>query len=273
RVVLATPDPNPYVNGKGILILKKHGIQVDVGLLKKEASLLNEKYIIFMRTGRPFIHLKIAQSLDGRIATQEGQSRWITNENALKTVHRLRSEYDAVLVGIKTVIKDNPSLTVRHLAGRNPFRIILDDKLVIPENARVISDKGINRTIIFTTVEENDPGFARLSRRGIRLIQVGRTESGYINLPEVMAHLATLNITSLLVEGGGEVFTSFIKSRLFDKITFFIAPMMIGTGIQSIGDLNITSLEEATRLQDVQIDIIDNQAVITGYQNFESITG
>ncbi len=273
RVVLASPDPNPYVNGKGILTLKQHGIRVDVGILKEEASFLNERYMLFMKTGRPFIHLKIAQSLDGRIATHQGQSKWITNKNALKKVHQLRSEYDSVLVGIKTVIKDDPSLTVRHISGQNPYRIILDNNLIIPDSASVISDGEHDRTIIFTTVDQNHPRVKQLQRKGIRLFQVEKDESEYVNLEEVISHLADLKITSVLVEGGGEVFTSFIKTRLFDKITFFIAPMMIGTGIQSIGDLNIHSLEEATRLQRVRIEIIDNQAIVAGYRNYEMITG
>ena len=269
RVVIANLDPNPYVNGQGVELLRSHHIQVDTGILQEECSRLNEKYFTFHCIGRPFIHLKIAQSLDGRIATAKGKSKWITNENALKIVHRMRAEYDAILVGINTIQQDNPSLNVRRVTGKNPYRIILDDHLTIPMNANIFNLKDPDKTIIFTFKPNHDVKFKKLNKMGIQVVSISSNGKKHLDLNIVLAYLTQLKISSVLVEGGGKVFTSFIKNRLFDKISFFIAPMMIGSGIQSIGDLGIDSLEEAFRLQNVKIEIIDQQAVVEGYRDFQ----
>ncbi len=271
RVVIASLDPNPYINGRGIKKLQENKIRVDMGIMAEESRILNQKYFTFMRTGRPFIHLKIAQSLDGRIATSMGHSKWITNETALKKVHELRAEYDALLVGTNTVIQDNPSLTVRYVRGKNPYRIILDDQLVIPEKAVVLTDELRTKTIIFTSVAPKNPRAQQLSREGIKVIHLKSGQTKYLAIDEVMFRLGEMNISSVLVEGGGETFTSFLKANLFEKITFFISPMIIGTGIQSIGQLGISSLAQAYRLEHVKIDIIDSQAMVEGYRDYQSI--
>lgn len=273
RVVIASVDPNPYIKGKGIQKLKGKNIRVELGLLAEESRILNQKYFTFMRQGRPFVHLKIAQSLDGRIATNKGQSRWITNESALKKVHELRSEYDAILVGINTVVQDNPSLTVRHVKGRNPYRIILDNRLVIPPSAQIVTDRFKTHTIIFTSVPEENRAARQLTEEGIRIIHMSAGSSKYLDIAEVLKNLAEMNISSVLVEGGGEIFTSFLKANLFDKITFFISPMIIGTGIQSIGELGITSLAQAHRLGQVKIEIIDHQVMVEGFRDYQAIIG
>ena len=270
-MVIATADPNPYVNGGGIKNLRKYGIQVDIGALKDEAVQLNEKYFVFHQQKRPFIHLKIAQSLDGRIATSQGKSKWITNESALTLVHQLRSEYDAVLVGINTVLQDNPQLTVRNVEGRNPVRIVLDNDLLIPLESQVLAVNGQLSTIIFTAKSASGEKYQRLHKQGIKVVTVNTSSNKHLDLSEIMENLYQLGISSILVEGGSEIFTSFIKHQLFDKITFFISPMLIGTGIQSIGNLGIESLEKAFRLEKVQITIIDQQAVMEGYRDFSSL--
>jgi diaminohydroxyphosphoribosylaminopyrimidine deaminase/5-amino-6-(5-phosphoribosylamino)uracil reductase len=271
RIVIATVDPNPFVNGKGINLLRQHQLQVDIGILRDEAIQLNEKYFVYIKNSRPFIHLKIAQSLDGRIATQHGNSKWITNQNALRRVHQWRSEYDAVLVGINTVVKDNPSLNVRLVEGRNPYRIILDDHLQISLNSHLIADKDSHKTIIFTSKPEEDAKARKLAKQGIRLFHLTDNQQKFMDLKKVLELLTDLKITSLLVEGGGEIFTSFIKQKLFDKVSFFIAPMMIGTGVQSVGDLGIESLVDAVKLKNVKIEILDQQAIIEGYRDYDSI--
>ncbi len=270
-MVISTPDPNPYVNGRGIALLREHHIQVDLGILKEEAIRLNEKYFFYIKNNRPFVHLKIAQSLDGRIATINGNSKWITNQNAIRKVHQWRSEYDAVLVGINTVLKDNPSLTVRLVEGRNPYRILLDDQLQVPLDAHLVTDHEKQKTIIFTIKPTNDPKAENLARQGIKIYHLDHRQKKFVDLNNVLDILAHEKITSILVEGGGEIFTSFIKQRLFDKISFFIAPMMIGAGIQSIGDLGIASLGDAIKLKNVQIEILDQQAIIEGYRDYQSI--
>lgn len=269
RVVIANLDPNPFVNGKGVELLRNHNIQVDTGILQEECSRLNEKYFTFQRVGRPFIHLKIAQSLDGRIATAAGKSKWITNENALNIVHQMRSEYDAILVGINTILQDNPSLNVRRVTGKNPYRIVLDDHLTIPLNANICKLKNPDKTIIFTSKPDQDKKFQQLNKIGIQVVSISSNKKKYLDLNSIMAYLTEIRISSILVEGGGEIFTSFIKNRLFDKVSFFIAPMMIGAGIQSIGDLGIESLEKAFRLQHVNIKIVDQQALVEGYRDLQ----
>ncbi len=271
RVVIANRDPNPHVNGNGIQMLRDNGILVDIGTMEKEAAALNEKYYKFIRTGVPFVHLKIAQSLDGRIATTVGNSQWITNQNALERVHKLRSEYDAVLVGINTVIKDDPALTVRKVRGRNPYRIVLDDQLNIPDTAKLISDGLQNKTLILTVQPIDHPRARELSHKGVQVVSIVPDDEGRIDLTAALKHLADLRIESILVEGGGTVFTSFIRQKLFDKISFFIAPMIIGSGIESVGNLGIQAISDAYRLQHVSIEIIDRQAVVEGYREYEAI--
>ncbi|MEJ2634545.1 MAG: bifunctional diaminohydroxyphosphoribosylaminopyrimidine deaminase/5-amino-6-(5-phosphoribosylamino)uracil reductase RibD [Calditrichia bacterium] len=266
RVVIANRDPNPYVNGSGIHMLEQKGVKITTGVLEKEAALLNEKYFKFIRTGLPFVHLKIAQSMDGRIATSNGNSRWITNGNALQRVHWMRSEYDVVLVGVNTVVKDDPSLTVRLVPGRNPYRVVLDDKLVIPENSKLINDEFQHKTIIFTVQSAEHPRVRELLQREIQVITIDPDSHGRVNIASVLERLAELKIASVLVEGGGEIFTSFIRERLFDKVSIFIAPILIGNGIQSVGDLGIRSLSDALRLVDVKTELIDHQILVEGYR-------
>ena len=271
KVVISTIDPNPYVNGKGIEILKKAGIEVELGLLTDEAQRLNEKYFKYMQTGIPFVHLKIAQSLDGRIATSKGKSQWITSQSAIKMVHELRAEYDAVLVGVKTVIADDPSLTVRLVKGKNPKRIILDNDLNTPLGAKILSDSNHNSTIIFTGHQISLQQKAKYNQKNIEIFQVGSNGKGNLDLKEVLNLLGELKISSILVEGGGEIFTSFVKEKLFDKISFFIAPLLLGNGIQSIGELGINTLAEAYKLDKVTFKIIDQQALVEGYRDYNSL--
>jgi diaminohydroxyphosphoribosylaminopyrimidine deaminase/5-amino-6-(5-phosphoribosylamino)uracil reductase len=272
KVVISTIDPNPYINGRGLAILREEKIEVYTDMLAEEAVRINEKYYKFIKSGLPFIHLKIAQSLDGRIATASGRSQWITNVNALKLVHQLRAEYDAVLVGINTVIQDDPALTVRHTSGRNPMRIVLDEKLQIPDNAKLISDDNIDKTIIFTHQNQDGKRIKELSEKGIKIFRVRKKSNGELMLPDILKHLAKMQIASVLVEGGGQIFTSFVKNGLFDKISFFIAPIMIGSGIQSIGNLGIENLSQAYQLEKISFEILDNQAIVEGYRDFKTIS-
>lgn len=271
KVVISTIDPNPYVNGRGISMLRKNNIDVNVGLLSEKAISLNEKYFHFSKTGRPFVHLKIAQSLDGRIATYTGNSKWITNIRALRKVHHLRAEYDAILVGIKTVLQDNPALTVRKVRGNNPYRVILDNEFHIPVEATVVSDDYPEKTIIFIGSVHNKEKKDQFIQKGITIISMDSNPTEALDLNRVLEELAKRHITSLLVEGGGEIFTSFIKNNLYNKISVFTAPVIIGTGIQSIGDLGITSLAEAHQLEKVCIKKIDHQILLEGYHNFQSV--
>lgn len=272
-VFTSTVDPNPYVSGKGIEILRAAGIRVNNGLLRDEALALNECYFRHVQSGEPFVNLKMAMSLDGRIATAGGESRWISNPAARQLVHRLRAQYDAVLVGIETVIADDPQLTVRHVSGRQPWRVVLDSQLRIPGNSTLLRDEFIGRTVIVTTPVHPVPRGEELMKKGVRLLVVDTDDCGRC-LPDLaLRKLTDLGISSILVEGGRAVFTSFLREKCFDKITAFVAPMIIGEGISAVGDLGVTRIEAALRLQKVRYTPIDDQLLITGYRDLQSTFG
>ncbi len=235
RVVVAMADPNPKVNGRGLQILRDHGIEVVLGPGAEEARRLNAPFIKLMRTGLPFVTLKIAQTVDGRIADAERASKWITGEPARKRVHRLRAEVDAVLVGVETVLADDPALTVRAVRGRQPYRIVLDSHLRTPLSAQLLNDRFVEKTILFTTNSNASTEKADAVRRcgaGIEPVEAG--DDGGLNLQQVLRRLAKRQIGHLLVEGGGAVFSSFLKSGLADRLLVFIAPKIFGAGLAAM---------------------------------------
>lgn len=221
EVHIATIDPSPWVNGKGIEELKSAGIKVIVGEHEEEAKELNAPYFKWVKTGLPFVMLKAAITLDGKIAHQDGKSKWITNIEARKYVHKLRAQVDAVIVGINTIIKDDPELTVRLVKGKNPKRIILDSKLRIPQNAKVLGDG----CIIASTISR------KINKAEVWEI---KSNNNRVDIVELLKLAAKNNIQSVLIEGGGEVFTEFISKRLVDKFYIFIAPKIFGAGIDFI---------------------------------------
>ncbi len=221
KVVVAMKDPNPDVKGGGEEELRKRWIKIEKGIMESEAKKLNEVFVKYSKTKIPFVVAKAAMSLDGKIATRTGDSKWITGENARRYAHKLRSRYDAVLAGINTVLKDNPRLTSRIRGGRNPLRVVLDDTLKIPLDANV-AGKG---TIIATTERFDTGKKAALESRGIRVLMCGRKR---VDLKTLLKKLGEMGITSLLVEGGAEVQGSFLDAKLIDKLVFFYAPKLIG---------------------------------------------
>ena len=273
KVLIASIDPNPHVSGKGIELLRKSGIKVEVGICKKEAILLNETYFKSIQKKEPFIHIKIAQSLDGRIATKAGDSKWITNGRARLLVQRMRKLYDGILVGCNTVKTDNPRLTIRDSDTKQPFRIILDADLCIPENTNVVSDWNKNRSIIVTSKKQCSEKIKRMKDKGIRVIEVSKEDDGLLNLNELMKKLFDLGINSILVEGGSRVFTQFISKMLFDKISVFIAPIIIGEGINAINDLNTLKISDVLKLENPSIEIIEDNLLFSGYRDLKYIFG
>ncbi len=272
RVVIATLDPNPFMQGHGVQRLRQAGIEVTIGVLAEEATRLNESYFKFIQTGEPFVHLKIAQTLDGRIATRSGDSRWITDETARRMVHQWRATHDAVLVGIGTVLKDNPRLTVRHVEGRQPWRVVLDTHLRIPLEAHLVTDEWRERTIIFHSEAADPQKQQALQQRGVRLLTVPVTDSG-LSLDAVLQQLKSLNIAAVLVEGGQRVFTRWIAERRFDKLSVFIAPRIMGEGVAAIGDLGIDTVADTIPLQCVQWQAVGSQWLVQGYRDVHHIFG
>jgi len=272
RVVISTVDPNPYVNGKGIQELQEAGIRVEKGIAAPEAIKFNEIYFKFIQTRHPFVRLKIAQSLDGRIATKTGDSRWITNQAARKLVHQWRAAYDAILIGKNTLKRDNPSLTVRWAEGQQPYRIVLDAELSISPDSPLLRDEFREKTLIFTAEKWRHAQLPAAVREA-RVLFVPGDEDGFLQLRAVLEKLAQLRITSVLVEGGATVFTRFVSQRLFDKLSVFIAPIIIGKGVEAIGDLNINALSDAFRLEEVEVDSIEHQVLVQGYRSVRETFG
>ena len=265
RVVCAVMDPNPKVSGGGSHALRQAGIEVDVGLMAEEAKRLNEVYFQYVTTGLPFVTVKIAQTIDGKIAAPDGNSRWISGEASRRFVHRLRSHNDAVLVGVNTVIADNPELTVRAVEGRNPNRIVLDPSLRIPFQSNLVKGHAEGRTIVAASERINGSKVAQLQAKGVETWEIPVNNDHRMDLGALLKKIGEEGMTSLLVEGGATVFTTFLQSHAVHKLHVFIAPMALGSGRSSIGDLGIQSLQQALRLQEVEMRQMNGDVLITGY--------
>lgn len=268
RVFAAHVDPNPKVSGKGIQKLKAAGIRVHVGLCELEARHLNEIFIKYIRTNRPFAILKSAMSLDGKIATATGESQWISSEASRLRGHEIRDTVDAILVGVNTVINDNPSLTTRLPGrdGKDPSRIIVDSECRIPPKARVLNPNGDGFTIIATTERASKERITRLEATGAKVLVV-EEEGNRVCLSSLMQALGCRGITSVLIEGGAEVNASALKAGVVDKVMFFIAPKIIGGTYapSPIGGEGIQRLTEAHELRDLSVKSIDEDILVEGY--------
>jgi diaminohydroxyphosphoribosylaminopyrimidine deaminase/5-amino-6-(5-phosphoribosylamino)uracil reductase len=264
RVVIGVLDPNPLVNGQGVLELKKAGIQVEMGVLEGDCTNLNEAFFKYIKKKKPFITLKLAQTLDGKIATQNGQSRWITGETARRRVHQFRREHDAILLGVNTVIEDDPALTVRMVRGRNPKRIVLDSRLRMPFDAHVLQTTDPENTIIVTTKMASKIRIEKLRERNHVVWILENDHSDRIALPALWKKIAGEGICSVFIEGGGEVATSVIKSGEVDRIILFFAPKLFGSGITGINDLNVSSPEKAITFRQSQWRKVGNDMMFEG---------
>jgi diaminohydroxyphosphoribosylaminopyrimidine deaminase/5-amino-6-(5-phosphoribosylamino)uracil reductase len=248
RVVIGMLDPDSRVHGRGLEKLKQAGIATTVGVLEAECRALNEAYIKHRRTGIPFVTVKFAQTLDGRIATAGGASRWISSKESLKLAHRLRARHDAILAGAGTVLKDNPELTVRLVRGRNPLRVVLDSRLSVPLEAKSLAGQGTARTLIATTPAADKEKLAALLQMGIEVAVVPADASGRVDLPPLLKMLGERDISSVLVEGGAAVITSFLREGLADRVIAIIAPKIMGRGTETVGELNITDMDKVLKL-------------------------
>lgn len=253
RVVCPIEDPNPLVSGSGFEALRSHGIEVVTGILKEAAERQNEKFICWHKNGRPFIHLKSAVSLDGKTATSSGESQWITSEESREDGQRLRHEYDAILVGVGTALADDPSLTDRTGKERNRplVRIVLDSSLRIDPNSVLARTANEAPVLIFSGPEARGRE-DRIKETGAEVVIL---DGGPTNLEVVLSELHAREITSVLVEGGAKVAGSFLEQRLVDKITYFIAPKLLGgeESLSSIGGVGFRNLSDALGLTDISI--------------------
>ncbi len=265
RVVIGMEDPNPLVRGKGIKTLKKAGLDVRLGILEKECRRLNEAFCKYVLRKEPFVILKVAATLDGKIASRDGDSKWISGEASRRFVHKLRDQVDGVLVGIGTVLRDNPLLTTRIKGGRDPYRIVLDSRLKIPEEANVFRDFP-QKVVVATTEFAPDDKVESLGKRGVRILTF-QSKDGRVDLKACLSKLGEIGITSLLVEGGSEVNGSFLDEGLIDKLLLFLSPKLIGDhrapGI--FGGRGVSSLQEAVPLKEMRVKRIGEDVLLEGY--------
>lgn len=267
RVFTAMLDPNPQVAGRGLARLRAAGVKVSVGLLAEEAARLNEVYCRHITSGLPHVTLKIAMSLDGKTATRTGDARWITGEASRRRVHEMRNAVDAVLVGIGTILADDPDLTTR-LPGaecRHPDRVIIDSHLRIPNKARVLAHRSRGRTILVAGPHAAAARVRELRDLGAEVIIVGGGERRVL-LKDVIERLAGMGITSVLIEGGSEIAASSLAAGVVDKLVFFIAPLLIG-GREAppvLGGRGAGLLDEATRLRDVRWTPVGEDLMVEG---------
>lgn len=261
RVVIGSVDSNPLVSCQGIDFLRNCGIDVKTAVLEKECRDLNETFFHYMETHMPYITVKYAQTIDGRIATATGNSQWISSPSSLKFAHKLRVTHDAILIGIGTVLKDNPELTVRLVRGRNPLRVIVDNGLNIPPGAKVLNTS-VTPTLIATTKKASDVRFKRLVDSGVDVVTVGDEKNGNVSLKKLFAILAKRNISSVLVEGGSQIITSVMKDNLANRLVTVIAPKIIGRGIEAVGELHIRDLKKAKLLTFQKVSRLGDDVII-----------
>ena len=268
RTIVAMTDPNPDVTGGGIDCLKQAGIQITEGVCEVEARKLNESFIKFIQTRRPFVILKTASTLDGQIATRSGDSKWVTGEPARLFVHQIRHAVDAILVGIGTVRADDPSLTTRlpDRKGKDPTRIVLDTRLSIPHNARLLELNSEADTIIVCGKSAPDDKKKALMQKGIKIIPTDETNQK-IDLPSLMLILGKMNITSLLIEGGGRVVHSALAAGIVDKVLLFYAPKILGgnDGFPMCFGRGPEKMSQALHLTDMRARWFENDIMMEGY--------
>lgn len=271
RVVISNLDPNPEVAGKGVKKLRAAGIAVTVGVLEEEGRELNEVFFKYIQSQKPFVHIKLAQTLDGKIATDSGDSKWISNESARTRVHEWRMKYDAILVGRNTLTKDNPTLNIRmgvESKGKCPFRVVIGSIDKMDLSLKLFTDEYSYKTIIATTENSyrncEERYLKELESNKVKILLI-KTVNNSLDLEDLLVKLGSLKITSLLVEGGQSVITSFIDQDQYDKLSLFICPKIIGNGISYYRNDSKQSMKEAIVFTNSTIENLDGQIVYHTY--------
>ena len=267
RVVIGMSDPNPLVCGGGIERLRREGIPTTVGVLESECGRLNERFVKFMQTGIPFVTLKFAQTVDGRIATFTGHSRWISSPPSLRFAHALRACHDAILVGGGTVYADDPELTVRLVRGRQPLRIVLDSRLKTRPEAKILKNQDRARTIIAAAADGSMKKAALFEKLRVEILRCGEDPKHRIDLKKLFAEMGKRRVSSILVEGGAAVITSVLREKLADRIVIVIAPKIVGKGVEAVQDLGIATMDDALTLSAPRIMRKGGDIILDGRMN------
>jgi diaminohydroxyphosphoribosylaminopyrimidine deaminase/5-amino-6-(5-phosphoribosylamino)uracil reductase len=268
KVVIGTLDMNPQISGKGVKKLKAAGIETKVGFLENECIELNKFFFKYITKKLPYVTLKAAQTIDGKIADKAGESSWISSVPSRKYVHSLRARYDAVLIGAGTVEKDDPKLTVRLAEGRNPKRIILDPGLDLNLNHKIFSRNSDKNLIVIASKKSigKKRRINKLNSLGVTLLFAKEEKDDRINLKNALKELYKIGIASVLVEGGSQVFTSFIKGNLFDDMITFISPKILGCGIPIVNNIGIKQLQKSLKLKINNVEIIGDDVLVEFYK-------
>ncbi len=264
RVITASSDPNPKVNGKGVARLRRAGVQVITGVLQEEADRLNRPFFKVIRTGLPYVTLKAAVTLDGKLATGTGDSRWVTGEPARAWVHQLRDRVDVILVGANTVRLDNPRLNTRLTGGggRDPVRLVVDSHLRLKPTATVFTQRSSARTVVATLEEPTHRKARQFSDQGVEVWTV-REKRGKVDLKALLGRIAQEGLNHVVVEGGAEMYGSFLRERLADELALFLAPKLIGSqGLSWAGDLRVKVMAKALPLKGVTIEQIGEDLLL-----------
>lgn len=261
RIVCGLKDPNPLVNGKGFRKLRKAGVPVETGLLQADAARINEDYIKFITTGKPFVILKIAQTLDGYIAAYTGDSKWITSEKSRREAHQLRAHHSAILTGIETVLHDDPLLNVRHVDGCDPARIILDSRNRLPADSAIAKSAARIRTITACAAKPRKP------LPNIEYWVIPKRKTG-ISIPALLRKAGKENLKSVLVEAGSQVCSSFFNAQTIDKLVIFTGNQMIGNGKNAFSGSGFSRIAQAVKLRDITYKRMGDNMMMTGYPVF-----
>ena len=271
KVVIAMLDPNPLVAGKGVKILVDNGIDVEVGMLKDKAEMINEVFIKYITTKLPFVLMKTAMTLDGKISTYSGDSKWISGEKSREVVHEIRHRYSAVMVGIGTAIVDNPSLTARrkNQKSKQPIRIIVDSHGKILLDSKIVLTAKKYKTILVTTSQISIKKENKIKEKGIEIIKTS-TKNNHVNLKELIKILGEKGIDSVLIEGGGTLNFSALEEGIVDKIMTFISPKIVGgiTAKTSVDGKGFPFISSAINIKNLKVNVLGEDILLTGYINY-----